>query len=107
VAQLDEIEEVAQREHAACGDRWDYVAGDADSMLVQMMSPAAVLADIAAKRKIIERVAEDAAIADNPLRAQSASNMQWYLATRARDVLRLLASAYVTRPGYLAEWAPQ
>jgi hypothetical protein len=68
--------------------------------------PASVLADIAAKRAIIARVKDDAAITDDPLRSQAASNAEWYLATTGRFILRALASAYASRPGYDTDWAP-
>lgn len=72
---------------------------------IALHDPAAVLADIAAKRAIIARVAEDAAIASDPLRSQNASGMEWHLVQMARDTLRILASAYAHRDGFDPTWA--
>jgi hypothetical protein len=71
---------------------------------IALHDPAAVLADIAAKRAIIARVADDAALAEQPLRAQRASDMEWYLISMARDTLRLLASGYAHRDGFDPSW---
>lgn len=62
LARLAEDFEVAQRESVWPNGKprspldWDHVAGDADSMLVSMFSPARVLAEVDAKRQIIEHV---------------------------------------------------
>lgn len=59
LARLAEDFEVAQRENtwpngkSISATDWDRVAGDADSMLVGMFSPARVLAEVEAKRKIV------------------------------------------------------
>jgi hypothetical protein len=54
-ARLDEEHEVADREHQHwSGSHWDDVAGEADSMLVGMFSPARALADVASKRAILD-----------------------------------------------------
>jgi hypothetical protein len=59
LARLAEDFEVAQRENTWPNGKpisaadWDRVAGDADSMLVSMFSPARVLAEVEAKRVIL------------------------------------------------------
>jgi hypothetical protein len=67
--------------------------------------PARVLREVAAKRAIVDRVAEEAAIVGTP-RAQAATAQEWWLVMQAHDVLRLLASVYAGRPGWRSEWAP-
>lgn len=77
--------------------------GHTDAEHIALHDPVAVLADIAAKRRIIDRVLEDAAIAADPLRSQRCTDTEWQLVTMARDVLRALASAYAHRDGYMSE----
>ncbi len=86
---LDEEHEVAEREYAYPSGTprdWEHVAGEADSMLVSMFSPARVLAEVAAKRRIVEH------------------ENKW-----GEDdvVLRLLALPYAEHPTYRSEyWMP-
>jgi hypothetical protein len=65
-------------------------------------NPAAVLADIAAKRKILGDENDGAAVF-----AVHERGICWpqELTDWADDVIRLLASAYADRPGYRAEWS--
>lgn len=97
---LDEHEEVAQREQRSAPD-WDRVAGYADSTLVQMMSPAAVLADIAAKRVIIE-------LHESYASEKHSGPSCWVCGPGGFpfpcQTLRALASAFAHCPGYLEEW---
>lgn len=63
-ARLDEEAEIANRENtwpsggAKTAADWNHVAGEADSMLVATFSPARVLAEVEAKRKIIALAAD-------------------------------------------------
>jgi len=67
--------------------------------------PARVLAEVEAKRRIVDYFAEDAAIAWSP-KAQSLSREEWYLVSAARDTIKMLALPYADQPGYLEEWRP-
>lgn len=61
--------------------------------------PDAVLADIAAKRAIVEACRDDLAQRGDGALDGEVDRPTW-------DVLTLLASAYADRPGYRQEWAP-
>lgn len=68
-------------------------------------SPDSVLADIAAKRAILD-------LAEKVISARDEKDENGVLVSvpiaraRMRDVVRLLASAYADRPGYREEWRP-
>jgi len=83
----------------ACG-AYDFMVGGTKRFIARH-DPAAVLADIEAKRAIIANCLTW--IGGEPLNA-------WYDGGRPQDLadetLRLLASAYADRPGYLDEWKP-
>jgi hypothetical protein len=83
----------------------DWVYDDGAWEHIARHDPASVLADIAAKRAILE-------FADRVLAARDEHDATGALFSvpiaraRIRDVLRLLASAYRDRPGFLPEWEP-
>lgn len=105
--QVDEDERKAQLVHGRCGnqvvvDLPEYV--DEETTLhrkVVVFDPARVLAEVAAKRRIIGRCAEQVpaswAFMDDVFHARAAD---------ALETLRLLASMYAGRPGWRSEWAP-
>lgn len=103
LAMIAEDEEGARRESVwpngapKTEQDWQYVAGQADSMLVSMFSPARVLADCEARRAIVERLA---AVVDDTI------NYDDMARNLADDILRLLGLSYSARPGYREEWKP-
>ena len=71
---------------------------------IALHDPARVLADLEAKRAILARVAEDAAIAWSP-RAQAVPDCDWHLIAMARDVLKLLVQPYREHPDFDRAWS--
>lgn len=72
--------------------------------------PASVLADIAAKRAILDRY-DDACQLERTKPGYDAVarlnvSLAKVLAPELERIVRLLASAYAHRPGYRQEWAP-
>jgi hypothetical protein len=66
---------------------------------IALHDPAAVLADIAAKRRLLNLCAEWTAM------ARSTPGSAWYLLGNADKVCRLLASGYAHRDGFDPSWA--
>jgi hypothetical protein len=99
-AQLDEVQRMAGE---APPDEWDDPYGEFRSRggplfdHVLWHSPAQVLAEVEAKRRILDLIREP----DDP----NDDEQVWYQCALA-DVARLLALPYADRPGYRAEWAP-
>lgn len=101
-AQLKEDERVAraQDEHLSGHDRPLDLADPTD--------PARVLADVAAKRKILDQFWDTSATFKHFL-ADEDAGMPKLIALRAKqvallDVLRALAEPYAGRPGWRPEW---
>lgn len=66
-------------------------------------NPARVLAEVAAKRAVLDDFRSTAEWAD-----QAGTEGHFaYMAGTLLDVLRILAVPYRDRPGYLTEWEPQ
>lgn len=63
--------------------------------------PARVLAECAAKRKLIALAVEDVRKADDALMGEWGG-----VSELEHDLLRALTPPYADRPGYLAEWKP-
>jgi hypothetical protein len=80
------VAHVGQRSDAEHGARWD---------------PARVLAEVDAKRRIIDLSDKVRAWTD-----ASAGATAGYAAALLADTLRLLALPYADRPGYRPEWRP-
>lgn len=106
-ARLDEREAIAK---AAGGDDpadWFTAAGwlvDAEAEFIAGNSPAFVLADVAAKRQIIERVVPAIeALEDSIWNEARCSGQLDY--DESRLLLRVLALSYAGHPDYRAEWA--
>lgn len=117
--QLDEDEREARATLGSAGEgRWRWERGDSangqaglifdangawvgsntaepEARFIVRHDPASVLADIAAKRAILDLLA----ITEE----RTMPTESWIV---AKQVLRLLASAYSTRPGYREEWRP-
>lgn len=73
--------------------------GTADAEHIALHDPVAVLADIAAKRRLLNLCAEWTAM------ARSTPGSAWYLLGNADKVCRLLASGYAHRDGFDQSWA--
>lgn len=101
---LDEEHEVAEREYAYPNGTprdWSDKAGEADSMLVGIFSPARVLADVEAKRRIIEQhPLDDEGFCGDGI-GLVGCKWAWPCPT-----LRLLALPYVGHEAYREEWRP-
>lgn len=69
---------------------------DAGKAHADAWSPARVLAECEAKRRIIEWIIDTGEVVD----------AKWGDGDAAGDGLRLLALPYTDRPGYLEEWRP-
>lgn len=126
-AVLDEDERVALeavRWSEGCTDWAD--GGNPDWVHIARHDPAAILADIAAKRSLIADLAAEkhlvvgdswytCAAATEEREGETTGNIHepeggpcnCGLDERVDRRLRLLASAYVHQPGYRQEWAPQ
>lgn len=116
-ARLDEEREVAEREYAYPSGTprdWSHTAGDADSMLVSMFSPARVLAEVAAKRAIVDLhtpkdrtgmyccpvcVSWELWVSQEPGEALPLDDAPC-------ATLRALALPYASHPDYRSEWKP-
>ena len=85
------------------GGRWGDEASvfetTEDAIHIARHDPASVPADIAAKRAIVDKL-EFLTAGTTP------SDRVRGLQAAYREVVRLLASAYAHRPGYLPEWSP-
>ncbi len=117
-ARLDEDYEVAQREGTHRDGSpidaawWARVAGDADSTLVEMFSPARVLAEVEAKRAMLDEHQPNA----EPYSWVKCSRCVETMAGRYQEdwepqkypcrTLRLLALPYADHPDYREEWRP-
>lgn len=66
--------------------------------------PASVLAGVAAKRRILDRCAQVLELASDHHTVESCDEED---AVLAEAVVRMLAVAYVDRPGYREEWRPE
>lgn len=77
---------------------------DATGRHIARHDPIRVLAEVAAKRAMLDRVAVDGAMAWEPLKAQGATTQEWWLISTCRDVLKLLAQPYRDHPDYRREW---
>lgn len=106
LARLAEDFEVAQRENTWPNGKpisaadWDRVAGDADSMLVSMFSPARVLAEVESKRGMVELHQTQFADGD-PYQRCLADGADYPCAT-----LKLLALPYADHPECHPSWLP-
>jgi hypothetical protein len=106
-AQLDEGEAVAQAASAVWDDEdeplleWQDVS-DVAYAHAQQNHPAVTLADIEAKRAILDAYEEAKRYYEGPGRAAPAGEVHglW-------TAIQHLAYAYRHRPGYLPEWAPE
>lgn len=87
---------------AAGGDVYPSVH---DAEHIARHDPARVLAEVDAKRRIVDWLAEDAAFDMPAAKAQAASREEWYLVTVARTTIKMLALPYAAHPDYRAEWA--
>lgn len=88
----DEREAVAAvRWSEGCGD-WVHIARH---------DPAAILADIAAKRRVL---AEYQRVLGGEWSGDPHEEGQWIALS---NVVEFIASAYADRPGYRQEWAPE
>ncbi len=93
-AQLDDDERVAQSAYYWSPTGWFDVPDSAREHL-DRWDPARVLAEVDAKRRILDGMIDD----DGFLRGNIASGTAW-------PVIVLLAAAYADRPGYREEWRP-
>jgi hypothetical protein len=95
-------EDARAAEHAQWGmqGQWFTEANDKVDEFVQRMSPARVLAEVAAKRAIVDSYQWHIDNADRPFAYERAGEMQ--LAERH---VQLLAQPYAGRPGWREEWA--
>ncbi|MEU8279545.1 DUF6221 family protein [Microbispora bryophytorum] len=83
----------------------DDVLRPAQAAHIALHDPASVLADIAAKRKILDALAPDIeAFSGEVAQADAAERMANWL--RAVAVVRLLAEPYASHPDYREEWRP-
>lgn len=106
-AQIDEDERVAQFAMPRRGEEWNASYGHAFVILVDVdrhskrHSPARVLREVQAKRRILEVATSQIKVAEilPPEHAQQA-------AARAQGIIQLLAVPYADRPGYRDEWRP-
>jgi hypothetical protein len=100
-AALDEDERVALE---AVDDYYYLDEGEATLRFLEHHDPARVLAEVAAKRAIVDVCAE----ADAKCPADDwpdEAGMEWAaLSDQARYLLRLLAQPYAGRPGWQEEW---
>ena len=94
-------------------DQWDRIwvkrAGAQRGIAehIAMHDPAAVLADITAKRAIVElHTGAHECSSYDPV-SRDFNNCVWIDADSLCSTLRLLASASSTWPGYQTEWAPE
>jgi hypothetical protein len=114
LARLDEDEEIARecvRLGVDVGDLsgWVEISGkgtDATEALFSRFSPARVLADCEAKRRIVER----ATAAEEALRQPGLDDSAYFIRLSCRDSWRLavadLALSYADHPDYRQEWRP-
>lgn len=103
-AQLDEDEKRAQRS----AENWQQVKDAVycspacysdDILFIARHDPARVLRDVAAKRAIVDDLAQSDSSAQR-------TGIPPYLYGGLHLALRLLASAYADRPGYREAWRP-
>lgn len=78
----------------------------ADAEFIADNDPAWVLADVAAKRRILDWLEEDARFDMPAAKAQAASREEWYLITVARTTIKLMALPYASHPDYDPAWSP-
>lgn len=126
-ARLDEDEQVARAAADRDGEHWE-VTGEGDLVTpgtggsgyfgtgpwggslgetgthIARHDPARALAEVDAKRRTVDWLAEDAAFDMPAAKAQAASREEWYLVTLARTTLKLLALPYVDHPDYRGDW---
>lgn len=100
----DEVHEVADREHQHwTGSHWDDVAGEADSMLVGMFSPSVVLADVDAKRRIVD-ACEQASREASGLQSVTEFGGRFSTEMFAIGVLRLLVQQFADHSDFKPAW---
>ena len=117
-AQLDDDEQkildALARERLTDVQRWSWVAWPQDGpscLIPAVATPARVLADIAAKRKLIKGILEYVSVIDaewgccHTPKAIEAGECPDHRPNDI-DAIRDLASAYADRSGYRQEWAP-
>lgn len=64
------------------------------------------LAEVDAKRRILDWLADDAGFNLPATKTQAMSQEEWYRVTLARATIKLLALSSADRPGYRDEWRP-
>lgn len=106
-ARLDDEDRLAREADAnkENGWWWGPDAESAPERHIAHWDPTRVLAEIAAKRRILNVLEPFAAFDMHPVKAQSASREEWYVVTAARDAIKLLALPYAGHPHYREEWA--
>ena len=80
-----------------------YTCGPRDAAHVVRWQPTAVLADIAAKRAIIDEYVARDKDADLMLGPDCLRQQEW---SGLRLAVQIIATGYATRPGYRDEWKP-